>query len=135
MTNLVDPIACSDCGVQNEEHHSTSTIERNPFPSSDSMPRVLSVLVKDSFTIHEKIGMKHKRLGHKKPIYESVAGDDLYRATGKWNELTREIDRQNDTYKEIIVDPQSGEVIRHIEEPLTEHTKRGSAKSKAKQKE
>jgi len=87
--------------------------------------------VHEKLTIREKIGMKHKRPGHKKPIYESVSGDDLHRATGQWNKLTREIDRENNRYKEVIINPESGEVIRHCEEPLTKHFDRGSAKPKS----
>jgi hypothetical protein len=83
-----------------------------------------------SVTVRSKIGLKQKRPGYKQPIYESVSGDDLHRATGQWNELTREIDRENDRYRERIVNPQSGEVIRHVDEPLTNHTGRGSAKPK-----
>jgi hypothetical protein len=74
--------------------------------------------------------LKHKRPGHKKPIYESVSGDDLHRKSGQWNHLTREIDRENDRYKEVILNPTTGEVIRSVDEPLTEHTGRGSAKPK-----
>lgn len=81
-------------------------------------------------TLRERIGLKHKRPGHKKPIYESVSGDDLHRATGQWNHLTREIDRENDRYKERIVDSQTGEIIRQVEEPLTKHVGRGYAKKK-----
>ena len=83
-----------------------------------------------SLTLREKIGLKHKRPGHKKPIYESVSGEDLHRATGQWNQLTREIDREKNRYKEVIVNPQTGKVVRHVDEPLTDHTGRGSAKPK-----
>ena len=65
-----------------------------------------------------------------KPIYELVSGEDLHRATGQWNQLTREIDRQNNRYKEVIVNSQTGEVVRHVDEPLTDHRGRGSAKPK-----
>ena len=72
--------------------------------------------------------MKQKRLGHRKTIYESVSGDDLHRDTGQWNKLTREIDRENNRYKEVIINPDNGEILRHCEEPLTDHFGRGSAK-------
>lgn len=74
--------------------------------------------------------MKHRRPGHKKPILESVSGGDLYRDSGQWNHLTREIDRENNRYKEVILNPNTGEVIRSVDEPLTKHTSRGSAKPK-----
>jgi hypothetical protein len=39
------------------------------------------------------------------------------------------IDRENNQYKEVIVNPETGELIRHCDEPLTEHINRGSAKN------
>jgi hypothetical protein len=81
-------------------------------------------------TLREKIGLKHKRPGHKKPIYESVSGDDLCRATGRWNKVTRQIDREHNRYKELVVDPGNGGVLHWCDEPLSEHVGRGSAKPK-----
>ena len=76
--------------------------------------------------------MKQRRPGVKKPIYESVAGDDQHRSSGQWNHLTREIDRESNRYREVIVNPQTGEVIRQVDEPLTSHVGRGSAKPKTR---
>ena len=98
--------------------------------SCGSLTQTISVDVHESITVREKIRKKHRRHGHKKPISESMSGDDLHSATGQWNQLTREIDRENNRYREIIINQQSGEVIRECDEPLTNHTGRGSAKSK-----
>jgi hypothetical protein len=126
----LNPSYCGKCGELIQESPTTLPVDRKPCPKCGSLARTLSDDVHESLTIREKIGMKHKRPGHKKPIYESVSGDDLYRVTGQWSKLTREIDRQNDRYKELIVDPKSGKVIRHCDEPLSVHTGRGSAKPK-----
>lgn len=75
--------------------------------------------------------MKHKRPGNKRPLYESIAGDDLYRETGQWNKLTREIDREKDRYRETIVNAETGEIIRQCDEPLNEHIGRGSDNPKS----
>lgn len=130
MIATVDPTLCAACGIPIDEPSSTLPADRNPCPSCGSLVRTFNVHVQETLTIREKIGMKQKRPGHKKPIYESVSGDDLYLATGQWNKLTREIDRENNNYKEVISNPESGEVLRHCEEPLTEHFGRGSAKQK-----
>ena len=63
-----------------------------------------------------------------RPYLESKAGDDLFRDTGEWLSLQRVIDRENDLYKERISNPQTGEVIRYREEPLSQHQGHGSAK-------
>ena len=125
-----DNTRCSACGSAIDEPTSTRIAERKPCPSCGSVARTFSVHVRESLTLREKIGLKHKRPGHKKPIYESVSGEDLHRDTGQWSQLTREIDRENNRYKEVIVKPQTGEIVRHVDEPLTDHTGRGSAKSK-----
>jgi hypothetical protein len=75
-----------------------------------------------------KAGLKQKRPRFKKPIYEAVRGDDLHRKTGLWSKLLRVIDRQNNRYKEEIVNSNTGEVLRSVDEALTDHVGRGSAK-------
>ena len=130
MTTTIDPTLCAACGTPIDESANTLPADRKACPSCGSLARNFSVHVHETLTLREKIGLKHKRPGHKKPIYESVSGDDLHRATGQWNKLTREIDRENNRYKEVIVNPASGEVLRHCDEPLTEHIGRGSAKPK-----
>ena len=130
MTVTLDPTLCAACGEQLDEPAGMLPEQRKPCPSCGSLARNFSVHIHETLTFREKLGMKQKRPGHKKPIYESVSGDDLHRATGQWNKLTREIDRENNRYKEVIVNPASGEVLRHCDEPLTEHVARGSAKQK-----
>jgi hypothetical protein len=40
------------------------------------------------------------------------------------------IDRDNNRYFEMVTDYESGEIIHHCEEPLSEHQGHGSAKPK-----
>ena len=72
--------------------------------------------------------MKAKAGGRGKPFQEETVGDNLHRATGKWNRLRRLIDRRKDRYVEHIVDGETGEVIRAVDKPLSEHRGRGSAR-------
>ena len=48
-------------------------------------------------------------------------------ADGVWRERRRLVDRENNRYTETITDP-DGTVIRDVDEPLAEHTHRGSDK-------
>jgi hypothetical protein len=126
----MDPTTCAGCGALINEPASLPVADRKPCSSCGSKARNFGAHIHESLSIREKIGMKQKRPGHKKPIYESVSGDDLHRVSGKWNKLTREIDREKNHYREVIVNPETGETLRHCDEPLTDHINRGSAKPK-----
>jgi len=52
----------------------------------------------------------------------------LYRKTNERHFVKRTIDRDNDRYYERIIEVGTGRVIRHVDEPLSEHRGRGSAK-------
>ena len=81
-----------------------------------------------------KLGLKHRRPGFKKPIYEEISGDDLHRKTGLWSHLLQVIDRQNNRYRKLVTNAETGEILRSVDEPLDEHTGRGSAKKPNSQK-
>lgn len=130
MGTAICPTLCAACGTRIDEPANVPVAERKPCPLCGSTARHFGVHVNESVQVREKIGMKQKRPGHKKSIYESVSGDDLHRASGQWNKLTREIDRENNRYKEVIVNPETGEALRYCDQPLTDHTGRGSAKPK-----
>lgn len=130
MTASINTTSCAGCGAPIDEPADLPVVDRKPCSTCGSTARNFSAHIHESLTIREKIRMKQKRLGYKKPIYESVSGDDLHRASGQWNKLTREIDRENNRYKEVIVNPETGETLRHCYEPLTDHINRGSAKQK-----
>jgi uncharacterized FlaG/YvyC family protein len=89
--------------------------------------------VEDTLAIKEQLGVKVKDprfTGSRKIKIEQIVGDDLHRNSGKWYKKVRIIDRENDRYYEEIVDPDTGNVIRQCDEPLSEHRGRGSEKGK-----
>ena len=100
---------------------------REPCPECGSTNREFLMNAANKLFLGEMLGMKHKRPGEKKPILETKCGDDLFRKTGEWHKLIRIIDRQNDRYYEFITDA-NDKVVRHVDEPLSEHYGRGSAK-------
>jgi len=69
-----------------------------------------------------------KTPGVNRPRIEFVEGDDLHRDFGRWMKLSRQIDRENDRYRETVVDPKTGRVVHECDEPLSEHRGHGSAK-------
>jgi predicted nucleic acid-binding Zn-ribbon protein len=121
-------VKCGDCGAilaDGPEQVGASC------PACGSSRRAYYVGVGETVEVHERLSAKAKdpgRTGKQKVRTESVSGDDLHRATGRWNKLDRSIDRENDRYRERIVDPQTGAVIRSVDEPLSKHQGHGSAK-------
>jgi len=114
---------CKKCGYKSEK-------SEIPCPKCGGNEREISIVLSDNIEIHEKLVGKAKHNGSKKPFHEVVSGDDFHRKSGKWNKKERVIDRDNDRYKEIINDKETGEEIHRCEEPLSKHTGHGSAKKK-----
>jgi len=63
---------------------------------------------------------------------ETVEGIERRRDGTGFVEIHRVIDRENNLYIERIVDPNTGRILRSIEEPLSNHTKRGTVRKIAK---
>jgi hypothetical protein len=125
-------VLCGSCGQQLEESPQLLPEQRTPCPTCGSTTRNFNVEIHETVTARTKLGLKHKRQGLRKPIYEEVSGEDLHRKTGLWSKLLRIIDRQNNRYKEEIINSETGEVLRTVDHPLTDHVDRGSAKKKGK---
>jgi hypothetical protein len=66
-----------------------------------------------------------------KAIAELRSGDDLWEMKNKWMSKSRVVDWKNNRYRETITDPQTGEIVRHCDEPLDLHRGHGSAKKRA----
>lgn len=130
MSVSIDSVQCGSCKQTLDESSSLLPEDRLPCPACGSMIRIHNVQMKDTITPRTKLGLKHKRPGFNKPIYEEVGGDDLYRKTGLWSRLLRVIDRQNNRYKEEITNAETGEVLRSVDEPLSDHRGRGSSKKR-----
>jgi hypothetical protein len=90
------------------------------------------VSITENLSFHESIAHTATHAGEQKPYSEGISGDDLHRKSGKWMKKERLIDREKDHYKEVVTDPQTGQVIHHCDEPLSKHTGHGSAKKRLK---
>jgi len=84
------------------------------------------IILDDNISMHEQIKIKTKETG-KKPS-EKIFGEEPRREGGGFVQKTRIIDRENDKYFEKVTDPETQKVIHLCDEPLSEHTRHGSAK-------
>jgi DNA-directed RNA polymerase subunit RPC12/RpoP len=124
---------CGECGRIVDEPPELLPEQRLPCPECGSTKRALFVSVHDTVTAREKLGVSGRHQGEKKPFFEAVSGDDLHRKSGKWMKIERLIDRARNWYREVVTDPESGEIIHKCEEPLTEHRGHGTAKEQQSQ--
>src|SRR3954463_11903360 len=97
-------------------------------PQQGSVARTVDVALSGCVSLHSQLSIKARRGGRGRAFIEQKVGDDLHHATGKWNHLTRVVDREANAYHEVIVDLETGAVIREVHEPLSEHQGHGSAK-------
>ena len=79
-------------------------------------------------TFNAGIQQRHRNPNKANFEIEKKFGQDWNHKFGRFVNYERIIDRKNNLYSERIVDPVTGEVLREIEEPLSEHIGRGSAK-------
>lgn len=131
MTTTVN---CAECGVALPAEHASQSSD-SPCPECGSVKKNIHLEFAENvgLEIHDSLRgkLKDPSLPSKKnPRVDFFSGDDLRKSDGKWMQKERVLDRDNDHYKEVVVDPETGEVIHHNEVPLSEHFGHGSAKFK-----
>lgn len=118
---------CGNCGRELEEAPSTPVPERQPCPECGSGVRRAEIGISSTITTRSTLSFKAHQAGRGRPFAEGKVGDDLHGKSGRWFRLERIIDRARDWYREIVSDRLTGEVIHHIEEPLSKHIGHGAA--------
>jgi len=97
----------------------------NPNPPGK---RIFKEHLQQGLTIGWKQRFRHRSPGRENYDIQHIEGDDLHKSTGKWNWLSWVIDRVNDRYRKLIIDGETGEIIRDDDKPLSEHRDHGSAR-------
>ena len=121
-------IKCAACGAPVGEFDAGMQPPPTPCPHCGSTARTYGVALEATVTLRSMLRFKARHPGGGRPFGEGEVGDDVHRKTGRWMRLERIIDRARDWYREHISDPTTGEVVRHVEEPLSQHRDHGSAK-------
>jgi len=75
------------------------------------------------------LGFKGRHTDKSIPFIWGKVGADLFRKIHKVVHLERTFDKDNDQYKEEIIDKSTGEVLHRCDEPLSKHQGHGSAKN------
>lgn len=130
MTTTLDPVECANCGVEIDTGGDTSA-HRVPCYKCGGNKRIHNLSIISKIVLRDGIGVKAKRPGEKKPYVEDKVMPSYSHRFGKHVLHERLIDRDNDHYREVVKDYESGEILHHCEEPLSQHINHGSAKSKS----
>lgn len=122
-------VLCASCDYVLADPLNSS--ERVPCPRCGSTSRRIYELVEEEIQAGNYIvsrayaGGTSKRKGFK---WEASAGVEISKNLGRFVTKTRLIDKVADRYVERIFDPVTGEVLRDVDELLSEHRGRGSAR-------
>lgn len=127
-------MTCSDCG-ESLDTNLYGGLEELPCTKCGSLKKAMSLSIVEDAGINIKESLRGKvkdatKTGKSKLRQDFFVGDDLHRKSGKWHKKERYLNKDNDTYKEVVVDPETGEVVHHCEEPLSHHQGHGDAKPK-----
>jgi hypothetical protein len=127
-------VSCSGCGTSVPEPPRIE--DEEPCPSCGSLARTFAVALTDKAEAHDGLAYKarHGDIGKAKPYREAFTGFDYHRETKQWRQVFRVVDRERDRYTERIVDA-AGNVIRDVDEPLSQHRGHGAAKRRGSQPE
>jgi hypothetical protein len=123
---------CGDCAAQLSRNW---IHEKEPQPCArcGSLKKSIEVNLVDNLEFHHNERAKLRDpacSARKNPRIDSFSGYDLRKSDGRWIKKDRVIDKINNLYKEHIQDPKTGEIVRDVEEPLSDHVGHGSAKFK-----
>lgn len=126
MTSIAQTFHCANC-------QSKLSNQSDACPRCGSTDQIQHLQINEEWglELHDCLDAKLKdpALKSKDKLRVHVkAGDDLRKSDGKWMKKERLIDRDNDKYKESVIDPSTGEVVHYCEELLSQHIEHGTAK-------
>jgi len=137
--HMVEPLdGMTTVGLRLEErrcaHCDATLFEPNderagPCPVCGEVGRSTMVKLEDSIALHDGYRVKVYRPNSSTFFLDERSGPSYYRAGAEWHHVMRIIDRENDRYTEIVRILSTGEVIRRVDEPLSQHTGRGGSKN------
>lgn len=128
MDKVIEQSKCKKCNAVLFEPRGS---DRTPCPACGETVRIFDEQIQETLVLHDHMRMKGKHGGKGRPFFDAQVGANFYFKDQEWHHLERIIDRDKDLYIEIITNPKTGEVIRKVEKPLSQHQGHGSAKYKS----
>ena len=128
-------VCCTNCNAPLPKEWAHQPAPENVCTQCGSIKKTIQMDIEDHFGIEIKESLRVKARditmpSKKNPRQDIFTGDDLRKSDNKWMTKERIIDKDKNLYKETVIDPATGEVVHHCEEPLSDHFGHGSAKFK-----
>jgi Zn finger protein HypA/HybF involved in hydrogenase expression len=121
-------VICKVCEARLDESASAPAEERQPCPNCGSLERHFALTLEGKVNVHSSLGYKAKSGAKGKPFMEVKQGDSYSTSRGRFMHLLQIVDRRKNRYRKLVTDPETGEVLRDVDKPLTEHTGHGDAR-------
>ena len=124
--------SCQSCGRPIDEAEERET-PRKPCPrcgctkQSSNLDCADAMVAADLLAVKDYAAGKSRKKGLRK---ESKDGASFSQDRQRFMQLHQLVDHESKRYVKTVTDPKTGEVIRHVDEPLPDHTGRGSAKDR-----
>ena len=112
-----------------------SSDNTDPCPSCGSLARDIRIGVELDLSslphYGTRIRSKDPSLPSKQKLrYDQFVGEEFTKSTGAWSTKVRVIDKDDDYYRERVVDQATGHILTDQEGRLSDHIGHGSAKQK-----
>lgn len=121
-------VSCGNCGIALSEPSDLPTDRRVACARCGSVARSFAVPIYENLAIHEDLRVRARSPGEKKPFFDVKSGSDFWAERGKWMHRVQIVDRRNNRYRKLVSDPATGEAIRDVDEPLSDHRGYGAAR-------
>ena len=117
---------CSTCATPLQE-----AAQGIPCPNCGGTARTAHVTISETVGVAVSHRIQMKSPSHKKKLrIDEISGWGFNRTLGRLVRIFQRMDRDNDTYDKVVIDPVTGDVLKDQHEPLSQHQGRGDAKPK-----
>jgi hypothetical protein len=125
-------VQCSDCGYDFQDFDAALfPTDPLPCPECGASERHAYLELLDFAAARESTRLVGRPSEGGKPFLQARhAKLSWFQESQRWHVVTRVINRLDDQYDEVITDAETGEIVREVHEPLSQHRGRGSARQR-----
>lgn len=95
-------VYCGECQQPLDESSSLPDDERQPCPHCGSLRRLHKITIVETLAVHESLRVRSKQPGKGRWMRDLRTGDDYSRYLEGWGERVLDMNREQDTYREVI---------------------------------